>query len=54
MFRNREDAARQLAEKLKGRELYDPVVLATLEEVVASDSSDQVRARARRVLTGTR
>jgi len=28
MFRNREDAAHQLAEKLKGRELYDPVVLA--------------------------
>src|SRR5271167_486408 len=28
MFRNREDAARQLAEKLKGRELYDPLVLA--------------------------
>lgn len=28
MFRNREDAARQLAEKLKGRELCDPLVLA--------------------------
>ncbi len=28
MFRNREDAARQLAEKLKGRELHDPLVLA--------------------------
>ena len=28
MFRNREDAARQLAEKLKDRELHDPVVLA--------------------------
>jgi predicted phosphoribosyltransferase len=28
MFRNRADAARQLAEKLKGRELQDPVVLA--------------------------
>src|SRR6516225_8201659 len=28
MFRNREDAARQLAEKLKGRELYNPLVLA--------------------------
>jgi hypothetical protein len=28
MFRNREDAARRLAEKLKGRELYDPLVLA--------------------------
>jgi predicted phosphoribosyltransferase len=28
MFRNREDAALQLAQKLKGRELYDPVVLA--------------------------
>jgi predicted phosphoribosyltransferase len=28
MFRNREDAARQLAEKLQGRELYDPLVLA--------------------------
>jgi predicted phosphoribosyltransferase len=28
MFRNREDAARQLAEKLKGRTLYDPLVLA--------------------------
>jgi len=28
MFCNREDAARQLAEKLKGRELYNPLVLA--------------------------
>jgi hypothetical protein len=28
MFRNREDAARQLAEQLKGRELHDPLVLA--------------------------
>jgi putative phosphoribosyl transferase len=28
MFRNREDAARQLAEKLKERELHDPLVLA--------------------------
>jgi predicted phosphoribosyltransferase len=28
MFRNREDAARQLAELLKGRELHDPLVLA--------------------------
>jgi len=28
MFRNREDAARQLAAKLKGRDLYDPLVLA--------------------------
>jgi hypothetical protein len=28
MFRNREDAARQLAEKLKGRELHEPLVLA--------------------------
>jgi len=28
MFRNREDAGRQLAEKVKGRELYDPLVLA--------------------------
>jgi predicted phosphoribosyltransferase len=28
MFRNREDAARQLAQRLKGRELHDPVVLA--------------------------
>lgn len=28
MFHNREDAARQLAGKLKGRELYDPLVLA--------------------------
>jgi predicted phosphoribosyltransferase len=28
MFRNREDAARQLAEELKGRELHDPLVLA--------------------------
>lgn len=28
MFRNREDAARQLAARLKGRELYDPLVLA--------------------------
>jgi putative phosphoribosyl transferase len=28
MFHNREDAARRLAEKLTGRELYDPVVLA--------------------------
>jgi len=28
MFRNREDAARQLAEKLKGRQLHDPLVLA--------------------------
>jgi len=28
MFCNREDAARQLAEKLKGRELCDPLVLA--------------------------
>jgi predicted phosphoribosyltransferase len=28
MFRNREDAARQLAEKLKGRDLHDPLVLA--------------------------
>jgi putative phosphoribosyl transferase len=28
MFRNREDAARQLAERLKGRELHDPLVLA--------------------------
>jgi len=28
MFRNREDAACQLAERLKGRELYDPLVLA--------------------------
>jgi predicted phosphoribosyltransferase len=28
MFRNREHAARRLAEKLKGRELYDPLVLA--------------------------
>jgi predicted phosphoribosyltransferase len=28
MFRDREDAARRLAEKLKGRELFDPVVLA--------------------------
>ena len=27
-FRNREDAARQLAEKLKGRKLHDPLVLA--------------------------
>lgn len=28
MFRNREDAAQQLAEKLRGRELQDPLVLA--------------------------
>lgn len=28
MFRNREDAASQLAEKLKSRELHDPLVLA--------------------------
>jgi predicted phosphoribosyltransferase len=28
MFRNREDAAYRLAEKLKGRELHDPLVLA--------------------------
>jgi predicted phosphoribosyltransferase len=28
MFRNREDAADQLAEKLKGRPLRDPLVLA--------------------------
>lgn len=28
MFQNREDAALQLAEKLKGRELHDPLVLA--------------------------
>ncbi len=28
MFHNREDAARQLAEKFKGRELSDPLVLA--------------------------
>lgn len=28
MFRNREDAARQLAVKLKGRALHDPLVLA--------------------------
>lgn len=28
MFRNREDGARQLAAKLKGRELHDPLVLA--------------------------
>jgi len=28
MFRNREDAARKLAAKLKGRELHDPLVLA--------------------------
>jgi len=28
MFRNREDAAYQLARKLKGRELLDPLVLA--------------------------
>jgi predicted phosphoribosyltransferase len=28
MFRDREDAARKLAEKLKKRELYDPLVLA--------------------------
>jgi predicted phosphoribosyltransferase len=28
MFQNREDAARQLAELLKGRELHDPLVLA--------------------------
>jgi predicted phosphoribosyltransferase len=28
MFRNREDAAFQLAMRLKGRELYDPLVLA--------------------------
>jgi predicted phosphoribosyltransferase len=28
MFRNREDAARQLAQRLKGRELHHPLVLA--------------------------
>jgi putative phosphoribosyl transferase len=28
MFRNREDAARQLAERLKGRAFHDPLVLA--------------------------
>jgi predicted phosphoribosyltransferase len=28
MFRNREDGARQLARRLKGRELHDPLVLA--------------------------
>jgi predicted phosphoribosyltransferase len=28
MFRDREDGARQLAEKLKGRKLHDPLVLA--------------------------
>jgi predicted phosphoribosyltransferase len=28
MFRNREDAARQLAQRLKGRDLQDPLVLA--------------------------
>jgi predicted phosphoribosyltransferase len=28
MFRNRKDAARQLAQRLKGRELHDPLVLA--------------------------
>jgi predicted phosphoribosyltransferase len=28
MFRNREDAALQLAQRLKGRELHDPLVLA--------------------------
>ena len=27
MFLNREDAARKLAEKLKGRDLHDPLVL---------------------------
>jgi predicted phosphoribosyltransferase len=28
MYLNREDAARQLADKLRGRELYDPLILA--------------------------
>jgi hypothetical protein len=28
MFRNREDAAHQLAQKLKGQKLYEPLVLA--------------------------
>ncbi len=28
MFRDREHAARKLAEKLKGRDLHDPLVLA--------------------------
>jgi predicted phosphoribosyltransferase len=28
MFANREDAARQLAEKIKGRKLHEPLVLA--------------------------
>jgi len=28
MFRNREDAGRRLARRLKGRQLYDPIVLA--------------------------
>jgi predicted phosphoribosyltransferase len=28
MFRNREDAARQLAQRLRGRKLHDPLVLA--------------------------
>lgn len=28
MFKNREDAARQLAQRLKGRKLHDPMVLA--------------------------
>jgi putative phosphoribosyl transferase len=28
MFRNREDAAHQLAQRLKGRQFYDPLVLA--------------------------
>jgi len=28
LFRNREDAARQLAKALRGRDLHDPLVLA--------------------------
>jgi hypothetical protein len=47
-------AVREKAVECLGEMSHDPVVLATLEEVVAWDSSDQVRARARRVLTGTR
>ena len=31
MFRDREAAGRKLAEKLKGRELHDPLVLAPIE-----------------------
>jgi hypothetical protein len=45
MFRNREEAARRLAAKLKERELHDPLVLAIPQHRLVRAEVDLTRQR---------